>query len=123
MNPTTEIDIAGQVSLACGAAVDRKAVNVRALFLAAVTDFTDYFVICSGGTERQVRAIAESVDKRLREEAGLRALHTEGLSHGRWVLMDYGDFVVHIFVDEMRDFYGLERLWSDAPDHTAQLGQ
>ncbi len=107
------------VRLAVGVALDRKAEDLKVLDLAQVSDFTDRFVICSGINERQVQAIADSILKTLRNE-GVRPLHMEGRNRGNWVLMDYGgDFVIHVFLDETRRFYGLEGLWSDAPDVTA----
>lgn len=109
--------IAERVRQAVAAADDRKAVDLKILALAEVSDFTDYFVICSGTSDRQVQAIASSIDETLRK-GKVRPLHQEGLSGGQWVLLDYGDFIVHVFQDETRRFYGLERLWSDAPDVT-----
>jgi ribosome-associated protein len=113
-------DISGRVRSAVAAADDRKAIDLKVLHLEKVTDFTDYFLICSGTSERQVQAIADAVLERLREEK-VRPLHVEGYNRGQWVLLDYGDFVVHVFQEEPRKFYGLERLWGDAPDVTAQL--
>ncbi|MGB9233399.1 MAG: ribosome silencing factor [Terriglobales bacterium] len=75
--------------------------------------FTDYFVMCSGTNPRQIQAIADSVDERL-EMMGLRAAHTEGYKQAEWVLLDYVDFVVHIFSEKARQFYDLERLWKSA---------
>jgi ribosome-associated protein len=75
---------------------------------------TDYFVICSGNTERQVRTIAEEVEKRLRDDFGAKPYRREGEREARWVLLDYVDFVVHVFHREERDYYDLERLWADA---------
>jgi ribosome-associated protein len=77
-------------------------------------------VLCSGTSERQVQAIADAVLERMREDKA-RPLHIEGYNRGQWVLLDFGDFVVHIFQEEQRKFYALERLWGDAPDVTAQL--
>jgi ribosome-associated protein len=76
---------------------------------------TDYFMICSGNTDRQVRTIAEAVERRLREDRAIKPFRREGGREGRWVLLDYVDFVVHVFHTEERDYYDLERLWSDAP--------
>jgi ribosome-associated protein len=76
---------------------------------------TDYFVISSGSNPRQVRAIAEEVEQLVKQAGGGSPLRTEGLDDARWVLVDYGDFVVHVFLDEARDYYDLERLWADAP--------
>jgi ribosome-associated protein len=113
-------DIASKVRGAVAAADDRKAIDLKVLHLEKVTDFTDYFLICSGTSERQVQAIADAVLERMRAEK-VRPLHMEGYNRGQWVLLDYGDFVVHIFQEEPRKFYALERLWGDAPDVTAQL--
>jgi ribosome-associated protein len=75
-------------------------------------------MICSGSTERQTGAIADSIEERLREKLDTRPRMVEGVSPGRWILMDYGDFIVHIFTEETRRFYALDRLWGDAPDVT-----
>jgi ribosome-associated protein len=123
MNPepiTTAIDTLQKVREAVSAADDRKAVDLRVLHLERVTDFTDYFMICSGTSERQVQAIADAVQERLRENKA-RPLHVEGYNRGQWVLLDYGDLVVHVFQEEPRRYYALERLWGDAPDVTAEL--
>ncbi len=114
-------DDARQVQIAVDAALDRKAESLVVLNLAKVSDFTDHFLICNGTNERQVQAIADNVTSKLRD-GGLKPLHVEGLSRGRWVLLDYGgEMVVHIFLGETRRFYALERLWSDAPDVTSQF--
>ena len=91
--------------------------DVRVRHLTGIADFTDSFVLASGASERQVQAVADRVEERLRA-AGVRPLDVEGHAAGQWVLLDYADFVVHVFLDERRRFYGLERLWSDAPDVT-----
>jgi ribosome-associated protein len=120
--PTSPIlvDTQARVREAVAAAEDRKAVELRVLHLEKVSDFTDYFLICSGTSERQVQAIADSVQERMREER-VRPLHVEGYNRGQWILLDYGDFVVHIFQEEPRRFYSLERLWGDAPDVTNEF--
>jgi ribosome-associated protein len=76
--------------------------------------YTDYFVICSGGSPRQTRAIAESVERGLRAR-GVRAARSEGEREGEWILLDFLDIVVHVFTPEAREFYRLESLWSDVP--------
>jgi len=96
---------------ACG---DRKAVEGLVLDLRSLTDATDQFVIVSGTSDTHVRAIAEHVLETLRSQ-GVRAHHVEGLAAGRWVLLDFVDFVVHVFQPALREFYQLERLWGDAP--------
>lgn len=81
----------------------------------AVLAITDAFVITSGRNTRQVKTIAEEVEARLKADGGIAPLRVEGLGDSQWVLLDYGDLVIHVFLDETREFYDLERLWSDAP--------
>ena len=95
-------------------AIELKARSLVVLDLRGISTATDYFVIASGNSDVQVKAIAEHVLERLRKE-GVRPQHVEGLSGGRWVLLDYIDFVVHVFHPQARDFYQLESLWGDAP--------
>ena len=97
------------------AAWEKKAFDVRILHVTEQLQITDYFVICSGRSDRQVVAICESIEKRTRED-GQRLLGTEGKRWGRWICMDYGDVVVHIFHDDVRALYALESLWEDAPE-------
>ena len=103
------------VELAVAAVEDRKGLEVSVLDLRDVSDATDYFVIVSGTSDAHVRGIADVVMERLKEH-GHRAHHIEGMRAGRWVLLDYVDFVVHVFHPETRQFYQLERLWGDAPE-------
>ena len=93
---------------------ERKAYDVIALDLRGISSATDFFVLASGNSDVQVKAIAEHISEQLRAE-GTRANHVEGLQGGRWVLLDYIDFVVHVFHPQARDFYQLENLWGDAP--------
>lgn len=102
-----------QAKRAADLCIDLKATDVSLLDLTHISDATDYFVIASGSSDTHVRAIAEHVLEELRKE-GVRAHHVEGLQQGRWVLLDYVDFVVHVFHPVLREFYQLERLWSDA---------
>ena len=103
--------------------MERKAVDLKALDLSGISDFTDIFLICSGRNERQVKAIADHIAHELRDRK-IRPLHIEGLPRARWVLLDYGgDMVIHVFHQETRSFYALERLWSDAPDLTPELSK
>ncbi len=95
-------------------ALQRKALNPVLLEMKGITSFTDYFFICSGTSDRQVQAIAEGIQEALEPE-GIRPLGIEGTAEGRWVLMDYGDVVVHVFLEAVREFYDLEGLWVDAP--------
>jgi len=118
--PTALTDTAQRVREAVSAADDRKAVELKVLHLQAVSDFTDYFLICSGTSDRQVQAIADGVQEKLRDKR-VRPLHVEGYNRAQWVLLDYGDLVVHVFQEEPRRHYSLERLWSDAPDVTAEF--
>ena len=102
------------VDLALAAADDLKARDMVALDLRGLNDATDWFVIASGTSDAHVRGIAQSVQDRL-TDAGFKAHHVEGLTQGRWVLLDFVDIVVHLFHPEARAFYQLERLWNDAP--------
>lgn len=99
---------------AARAAADKKATDVVVLAVADLIVITDYFVIASGGTERQVRTIADAVEKALAQR-DTKPLRREGLEQARWVLLDFVDIVVHVFTREERDYYELERLWKDAP--------
>jgi ribosome-associated protein len=117
---TPLLDTVLRVREAVAAAEDRKALGLKVLHLQKISDFTDYFLICSGTSERQVQAIADAVQERLRASR-VRPLHVEGYNRGQWVLIDYGDLVVHVFQEEPRRHYALERLWGDAPDVTAEL--
>ena len=83
--------------------------------VAAVLAITDAFVITSGRNTRQVKTIAEEVEARLKAEGDIKPIRVEGLGDSQWILLDYGDLVVHVFLDETRAYYDLERLWSDAP--------
>jgi len=96
------------------AAQTRKAEDILVLDIQAVSSFTDKFILCTGTTARQVQAISDAIEKGLKDE-GVRPLGVEGYSNAEWVLMDYSDFVVHIFSPAARDFYSLERLWKSAP--------
>lgn len=95
--------------------LDKKALNVVILDLQQLTPVTDYFVLCTGQSDVQVKAIVDHIEETLRVESNIRPWHTEGYSNLRWVLMDYVDVVAHVFRPEVRDYYGLERLWGDAP--------
>ena len=117
---TDAANTADAVREVVAAALDKKAEDIKVLEVGELTQFTDYFLLCSGQNPRQVQAIADAVERRLREHK-LRPAHVEGYQTGQWVLMDYGDFVLHVFLHERRRFYGLERLWGDAPDETAKF--
>jgi ribosome-associated protein len=102
-----------EITTAIAAAEDKKAVDLVVLDLRKAAGFTDYFVICSGTNVRQVRAIADAVIEKL-GETGAKPAHVEGYDRSEWVLLDYFDFIVHVFGLETRTFYGLERLWGSA---------
>ena len=92
------------------AAEDKKARDVRVLDVEGISMVTDSFIICSANSNTQVKAIADHIEKEL-EQAGIKMLHEEGYREGRWILMDFGTCIVHIFAEEEREFYNLERLW------------
>lgn len=98
---------------AANAAADKKAKDILVLDIQELTPMADYFVICSANSGTQVEAVARAVTDKL-ESLGLRCKGTEGMDEARWVLMDFGDVVVHVFRPEEREFYHLERLWGDA---------
>jgi len=99
--------------LAAAAAASKKATDLVGLDLSGLEGVADYFLICSGASEPQVKAIAEEVEDKLRER-GARPWHVEGREFRRWVLLDFVDVVVHVFHERTRDYYLLERLWGDA---------
>lgn len=99
---------------AARAAAEKQADDLLVLDVRELIVITDYFVIASGSNDRQTRTIAEEVERELREH-DRKPIRREGVREGRWVLLDYGDIVVHVFHAEERDYYGLERLWMDAP--------
>ncbi|RJQ32949.1 MAG: ribosome silencing factor [Peptococcaceae bacterium] len=101
------------VNIAVQAAEEKKAFNITVLDIKTVSIVADYFIICSGRSNTHVQAIAESIQKKLKE-TGTHVLHLEGVREGRWILLDYGDVVVHVFQEAERQFYNLERLWGDA---------
>ncbi len=109
MNPELE----RCVHRAAAAAADKKGFQIVGLDVGSMTSLADVFLICSGASERQVGTIAEEIVRRLKEE-GRRPLHVEGEGRAQWVLIDYGDLVVHVFTEERRGFYALEKLWSEA---------
>jgi len=113
MPTTSSLSSADQAQRAAAALHDLKAQDVVILSLAGVSDMTDYFVIASGTSDTHVRALGQHVIEALEKE-GVKVHHAEGLTTGRWVLLDFVDFVVQLFHPTMRSFYQLERLWSDA---------
>jgi ribosome-associated protein len=110
--PFTDLD--GGVQLAVSCADDKKATRITVLDLRPVASFTEFFVIADGANQRQVQAIADEINEQLKKQYGRRPVRIEGYKSAEWVLLDYGDFIVHLFNKEARDFYDLERLWRDA---------
>ena len=112
----TSLDLPPEVSRALDLLLDRKAVDVTLLDLAGISTATDYFLVASGNSDTHVTAIAEHLIEELKKE-DVRPVGVEGLRGGRWVLVDYVDWVVHVFHPEARSFYQIENLWGDAPQH------
>jgi ribosome-associated protein len=115
--------IESRVKLAVEAALDKKAFDLDVLAVAELTSIADYFILTSASNERQAQAIADSVLGRLQEELRVKPLMVEGTTPGRWILLDFGDFILHVFTEDCRRFYGLERLWGDAPNVTADFSE
>ena len=116
-------DVKAQVAIAVKACMEKKAEDITILRLDAASGLTDYFVICSGSNPRQVEAIAEAVDEHL-SKSGVEPNNVEGRRSENWTALDYGDFMVHVFSESARKFYGLERLWKTAtPIELADLSK
>ena len=111
--PASRKRLSGDVAKAVKAALDKKALDVVVLDLRSTPAFTDFFVLCSGLNQRQVKAIADAVEETLRA-ARVRPAHIEGYDRADWILMDFFTFIVHVFTPQTRQFYSLERLWGDA---------
>lgn len=107
-------DLDAELKLAITSAAEKKAEHIVALDLRPIASFTEFFVIASGTNQRQVQAIADEISERLKKETRLKPIRIEGYASAEWVLLDYGDFVFHIFNTESREFYDLARLWRDA---------
>ena len=103
-------------------ATDRKALDVVQMDLREVIGYTDYFVICTGRTDRQTKAIHDAIYTGLKSQHGLLPQRVEGLPYARWILMDYLDVVVHVFTPETREYYRLEQLWGEAPVRAVGVG-
>ena len=101
-------------------AADKKAVDVVELDVRGVLGYTDFFLVCSGNTPRQAKAIHDGIHQNLKDEHGLLPRRVEGVREARWILMDYLDVVVHIFTPDARDFYRLEQLWGEVPSRTME---
>jgi ribosome-associated protein len=110
--PFSELD--ENVKLAITCASEKKAVKIVALDLRDIASFTEFFVITSGTNQRQVQAISDEINEQLKKQLSAKPVRIEGYNGAEWVLLDYGDFIVHIFEQKAREFYDLERLWRDA---------
>jgi len=110
--PFDSLDPELQLALKCIS--EKKGEKIVGLDLRDIASFTEYFIIASGTNQRQVQAIADEINEQLKKQLGTRPVRIEGYSSAEWVLLDYGDFIVHIFNGEARDFYDLARLWRDA---------
>jgi ribosome-associated protein len=104
-------------------ASDRKAVEIVQLDLRGLTSLADYFVICTGRSDRQARAIQEGIQLGLKHEHGIVPTRVDGTTDANWVLMDYADVIVHVFTPETREFYRLEHLWGEAPVKTFEFAE
>ena len=107
-------DTKKRVILCVNAALEKKAKNIIILNMQKVTSFADYSIVCSGNSDRQVQSIAQAIEENMKKN-GFLPLGIEGERTAQWILMDYADIIVHVFYEPVRDFYDMERLWSDAP--------
>jgi ribosome-associated protein len=110
--PFSDLDENVQLAILC--ADEKKALNLVALDLREIASFAEFFIIASGTNQRQVQAISDEINEQLKKHLQSRPVRIEGYNAAEWVLMDYGDFIVHIFDKDAREFYDLERLWRDA---------
>ncbi len=120
-NKKEDLDSKGKALLIAGLAADKKASDVTVLDMEGLTSFTEYFVICSGTSSTQVKTISDHIVETLKAR-GIRPMGVEGVSNAKWILIDFADVVVHIFDEETRAFYELEKLWLDAPHLEAPGG-
>lgn len=109
-----DIDSRKRALLCINACLEKKARDLVVLSVKEISAFADYFILCSGASDRQVRAVASAIQENLKKE-GILPLGVEGEESGRWILLDYDDLIIHVFLESVRTFYDLERLWSDAP--------
>jgi ribosome-associated protein len=107
-------DLDPEVKLALHSASEKKATDMVVLDLREIASFTEFFIIASGSNQRQVQAICDEITEQLKKQLNSRPVRVEGYTSAEWVLLDYGDFIVHVFNKESREFYDLERLWRDA---------
>jgi ribosome-associated protein len=109
--------------LCAAQAADKKAIDIVEIDLRGVSGYTDFFVVCSGNTDRQTKAIHDGIHKALKDDHGLLPRRVEGVTEARWILMDYLDVVVHIFTPDTRGYYRLEQLWGDVPSRKYAPGE
>ena len=103
-------------------ASDRKAIEIVSLDLREIIGYTDYFLICTGRTDRQAKAIADAIHEGLKDAHAILPRRVEGRTEARWILLDYLDVIVHVFTPEAREYYRLEQLWGEAPASRAAVG-
>lgn len=117
-----DADTLAKISIAARAASDKKAFDLVGLDVGELTSYADTFLLCSAASDRQVGAVVDEITRRMKG-GGFRPLHTEGATRSDWVLLDFGDLVVHVFTESLRAYYALDSLWGDAPRiDDAQLG-
>ncbi len=112
--PTPFAELDPELKLALRCISEKKGIDITALDLREIASFTEFFVIAGGANQRQVQAIADEINEQLKKQLGSRPVRIEGYTTGEWVLLDYGDFIVHVFESKAREFYDLARLWRDA---------
>jgi len=111
---TPRLTAEAKAQRAARAALDRKAVDLVVLDVQGLSGVTDYFLVCSGRSTTHLKSITDAIREELKED-GVRPLHVEGATESGWVLLDYGDVLMHVFLEDTRAYYALERLWGDAP--------
>jgi ribosome-associated protein len=111
---TAPLSAAAKARRAARAALDRKATDVVVLDVQGLSSVTDFFLVCSGRSTTHLRTITDAIREELKQD-GVRPLHAEGATDSGWVLLDYGDVLMHVFLEDTRAYYALERLWGDAP--------
>jgi ribosome-associated protein len=116
----TPIEPSKLAGLVAGYASDVKATDIIELDLRGVLGYTDYFVIATGGTDRQVKAVHDRIHENMKKDHGLLPRRVEGVAEARWILMDYLDVIVHVFTPDAREYYRLEQLWGEAPKRTVE---
>ena len=109
-----ESDSHARALLCVNASLEKKARELVILNVSVISSFADYFILCSGTSDRQVRAIADAIQENVKK-AGMLPLGVEGEAGGKWILLDYDDVIIHVFLESVRAFYDLERLWSETP--------